>query len=265
MEMFWRLVMGHLIGDFTLQTNYIAAWKRKNLTGMLVHCAIHPLIYSLFLWNYMGQVWVQVGPLALTGWACAAIIFATHFAEDQWRVWSVSKKDTRDNTFFYIWDQVIHYVVLFSMSPSIDGSVGKFGVVSYPVISGAAPLIGAQGMGLWERFLTVTRPEPWVLGVILFVLVTHFTTVSIYFLEKDLFGKDFPGDKEKYIGMAERLAVSAAFLLPGHWWTILVAAWLLYILVGKVRKTNPATWTNLILSNLAAVLCGLLSRGIFYS
>jgi len=257
--------MGHLIGDFTLQTNRIAAWKRKNLTGMLVHCGIHPVIYSLILWNYMGQVWVRLGPLALTGWACVAIIFITHFAEDQWRVLSVLKKETRDNTFFYIWDQVVHYVVLFSMSPSIDGSVGKFGTVSYPAIMGTVPLGEAQGLGLWERLVTVVRPEPWVFGVILFVLVTHFTTVSIYFLEKDFSGKEFPNDKEKYIGMAERVAVAAVFLLPGTWWVYLVAAWLLYLVVGKVRKTNPATWTNLILGNSTAVLCGMLSRGIFYS
>ena len=252
--------MGHLIGDFTLQTNYIANWKRRNLIGMLAHCGIHPVLYSLILWNYMGQVWLKVGPLALTGWVCVVIIFVTHFMEDQWRVSSVIRKEGRDNTFFYIWDQVIHYVILFSVSPAIDGAVGKFGVISYPAITGTVALDEALGMGFWERFLTVTHPEPWVFGVIFFVLVTHFTTVSIYFLEKDIFGREFPNDREKYISMAERLAVGAAFLLPGTWGIFLAAAWILYAIVQKLKKNHPATWVHLILSNLAAVLCGFFIR-----
>ena len=53
MEIFWRLVLGHLIGDFTLQTNYIAAWKRRSVLGMVVHCGIHPVIYAVFLWKVL--------------------------------------------------------------------------------------------------------------------------------------------------------------------------------------------------------------------
>ncbi|OGR84922.1 MAG: hypothetical protein A2901_01500, partial [Elusimicrobia bacterium RIFCSPLOWO2_01_FULL_54_10] len=217
MEIFWRLVLGHLIGDFTLQTNHIAGWKRRSITGMLVHCGVHPVIYSLLLWNYMGQVWVRIGPFPFTGWVCVFIIFAAHFIEDQWRVWAVLKRNAPDNTFFYIWDQAIHYAVLFAMAPAIDGSTGKFDLLNYPPISGTIALMDAHGLSLWERLMTVSRPEPWVFVGILFVLVTHFTTVSIYFLEKDYFGKDFPGDAEKYIGMAERLAVAGACMLPGVW------------------------------------------------
>lgn len=265
MEIFWRLVLGHLVGDFTLQTNYIAAWKRRSLAGMLVHCGIHPVIYSLLLWKYMGQVWVQIGPIPLTGWSCVTVMFLAHFIEDQWRVWSVLKRNTADNTFFYIWDQVVHYAVLFALAPAIGGFTGKYGILTYPPISGVLPLSEAQNLNLWERLLTVTRPEPWVFVAILFVAVTHFTTVSIYFIEKDFFGKDFPRDSEKYIGMAERLAVAAFFFLPGRWWIVALAVWFAYLITGKLRKTSPLSWTYLALANLAAVLCGALSRKIFFS
>ena len=265
MEIFWRLVLGHLIGDFTLQTNYIAAWKRRNVLGMTVHCAIHPLIYAVLLWNTMGQTWLQIGPMVLTGWSCITIIFVTHFIEDQWRVWCVLRRNAPDNTFFYVWDQVIHYAILFAMAPSVGGTVGKYEILKYPPIPGVPFLNEVQSLSFWERFLTVTRPEPWVFAAILFVVVTHFTTVSIYFVEKDFLGRDFPEDAEKYIGMAERLAVAAAFLLPGRWWMALVLAWLLYLVVGKIRKTNASSWANLAIGNLTAVLCGFLIRRIFYT
>ena len=265
MEIFWRLVLGHLIGDFTLQTNHIAAWKRRNILGMIVHCGIHPVIYSVLLWSYMGQTWVQAGPLPLTGWACVFVIFAAHFIEDQWRVWSVLKRNAPDNTFFYIWDQVIHYAVLFSMAPAVEGSIGKYGFLTYPPISGVAPLAQASRMTLGERFMTVTQPEPWVFIAILFVIVTHFTTVSIYFIEQDFFGKSFPGDREKYISMAERILVAGCFLLPGRWGLALAAAWILYVLASKAKRAYAYSWTSILVGNATAVLCGLLSRNLFYS
>lgn len=264
MEIFWRLVLGHLIGDFTLQTNRIAAWKRRNVWGMAVHCAIHPVIYSILLWRYMGEIWVQAGPLALTGWVCIFIIFATHFIEDQWRVWSVMKRKAPDNTFFYIWDQVIHYAVLFAMAPAAGGASSKFGFLTYPPVAGVLVLPEGSALTVWERFLTVTRPEPWVFVAILFVIVTHFTTVSIYFVEQDLFGKPFPDDKEKYIAMLERLAVAACFLLPGVWWLGLVGAWIFYVVASKLKKGYAYSWTSIAIGILTAILCGAISRRFFY-
>ena len=267
MEIFWRLVLGHLIGDFTLQTNHIAAWKRRNVTGMLVHCGIHPLLYSLLLWNYMGQTWVSLGQIQLTGWVCVAAIFISHFVEDQWRVWSVGKKSSQDNTFFYLWDQTIHYAVLFAVAPVIGGAAGKFGFIHYPPLSGALSAGSGEAfsLSLGQMFLTVTHPEPWVFIAILFVTVTHFTTVTIYFIEKDFFGKDFPGDAEKYMGMAERLMVAACFLLPGLWWMGLVSAWLLFVGLSKTRGANSHSWISILLGNFTALLCGALARHIFYS
>ncbi|OGR94415.1 MAG: hypothetical protein A2902_02525 [Elusimicrobia bacterium RIFCSPLOWO2_01_FULL_64_13] len=265
MEVFLRLVLGHLIGDFTLQTNYIAAWKRRNLWGMAVHCGIHPILYTVLLWNYMGQVWMRIGDVSFTGWTCVLLIFIAHFVEDEWRVWSVLKKGAPDNTFFYLWDQVIHYAVLFAISPVVDGgATSKFGFIHYPPLEGVVMGAQAAGLGAWQRFLTVTRPEPWVLAGSLLVIVTHFTTVSIYFIEKDVFGKDFPAADEKYISMAERMVVTGCFLLPGIWWAGLIAVWFGWVVLSKIRDRYDFSWTSIVVGNLTAVACGLLLRGIFY-
>ncbi len=264
MEVFWRLVLGHLIGDFTLQTNYIAAWKRDSLLGLLVHCAIHPLLYCVLLWNYLGQVWLQVGPVPLYGWLCVTIVFLGHFVEDLWRIWSVTKKGEPDNMFFYIFDQFVHYMIIFSVSPVVDGHQGKFGMISYPALSGILPASAAAGLSEWERFRTITHPEHWVTIGILFAVVTHFATVSIYFIEKDFFGNAFPSDKEKYIGIAERVLVMACFLLPGKLWIVVLGFWLLRTILYKMKGIVYFSWTNLLASNATAVLCGVFARSLLY-
>lgn len=265
MEIFWRLILGHLIADFTCQSNYIAAWKRRSLAGLFVHVGIHPVVYALLLWNYLGQVWIQVGPLKLTGCLCIAFIFIAHIIEDEWRIWSVLKRGAPDNTFFYVWDQVIHVAIIFACSPAIEGSAGKFGTIQYPQISGTLPLSQSAGLSVFERFTTVVTPEPWVMIAILYAVVTHFTTVTIYFFEKDFFNREYPDLQEKYISMAERVILMSCFLLPDYWWMVVVGVWLLRIIIYKIRRFHDFSWTSIVIGNSTAVICGLLARHFFYS
>ncbi|OGR51246.1 MAG: hypothetical protein A3I11_02290 [Elusimicrobia bacterium RIFCSPLOWO2_02_FULL_39_32] len=264
MEIFWRLMLGHFIADFTLQTNYIAAWKRRNVWGLIVHCAIHPILYTILLWNYVGQVWLQIGTIKLTGCTCILLVFIAHLIEDEWRIWSVLKKGAPDNTFFYLWDQAIHYAIIFAFSPVVDGSTGKYGLLNYPPITGVLNSYQAMGMDIVSRFSNIVRSENWVIVGILIALVTHFTTVTIYFLEKDFFGFDFPETKEKYITMAERVLVMGCFLLPGAWWLAVVAVWILRTVIYKVKKVYDLTWLNILLGNSIAVVCGIAARILVY-
>ncbi len=81
MDIFWRLLFGHLVADFTLQTNFIVRWKRSSPWGMLVHCLIHPACYVLLTFRSLGEVWVSAGSLPLPGWACVLLLFAAHFSK----------------------------------------------------------------------------------------------------------------------------------------------------------------------------------------
>ena len=49
MDIFWRLMFGHLLADFTFQTNFINRWKRTSFYGLLFHCLMHPFFMSLFI------------------------------------------------------------------------------------------------------------------------------------------------------------------------------------------------------------------------
>jgi hypothetical protein len=236
MLIFWRLLFGHLLADFTFQTNFINRWKRSSVWGMLAHCAMHPVVYAALTWPHLREVWVKAGPLQLQGWVCILLVFVVHFVEDQWRVFSIFKYNAPDNTLFFIWDQIIHYAVIFAVIP--------------------AGLRDPAGSLL---------PEAWPVLGCLFVLVTHACTVFVYFIEKDLYGRLYPDMQEKYLGMAERLVLAGVFLLPGNAWVILALGWLSVMHLVRSKRYLDLSWFSFYLGGLTAVVCGLAARFVYYS
>ena len=236
MVIFWRLLFGHLLADFTFQTNFINRWKRSSVWGMLAHCAMHPVAYLILTWPFLRDPWVDLGVLALPGWACVLIVFVAHFVEDQWRVFTIFKYQTPDNTLYFFWDQFIHYAVIFAVIP----------------------------VGLRNPVVTFV-PELWPVLGCLFVAVTHAATVLVYFIEKDLYGRSFPDLQEKYLAMLERLVLALLFLLPGHLWPILALGWLSVMHHVRARRYVDLSWLSFYLGGGVAVLGGLAARFVYYS
>jgi len=229
MEIFFRLLFGHLLADFTLQTNFIADWKRRSFVGLLVHVFIHPVCYVALVWPYLNQAWINPFGVPLNGWLCIGIATVLHFFEDWFRVTQINRGWT-DNTIFYFWDQAVHIGVLWLLVPRTQP------------LEDIWPILGA-----------------------IFVVVTHFATVTIWFVEKDIFGRNYPETEEKYISILQRLVVWLVFFLPQPWWIIILAA----VLGGFGRhvwmKRIDFSWTSVAMGNLIAVTCGLISRfGVGY-
>lgn len=229
MLIFWRLVLAHLVADFTLQTNHVAAWKRESRWGMAVHIATHPAVYVVFVWPYLNQSWVQSPWWSLPGWACVFLVTFFHWLEDVWRVWSIHKVGSPDSTGFLLWDQVVHLTFILAFSPVIEGA----------------------------------SPERWVLLAILAVALTHFTSVLVYFLENDLLGSSQVLDSKKYRYIGERLAGVVPFILPG-WGFVLVVAWAAWVVHTAYRRSADRTWIHLVTANASVLLCGLVARGLLY-
>ncbi|MCB4756441.1 MAG: DUF3307 domain-containing protein [Elusimicrobia bacterium] len=225
MEIFFRLLFGHLLADFTFQTNFIADWKRRSYLGLFVHVFTHPACYIPLLWPFLGDVWVSPFGIPLTGWVCLVIITILHFVEDWFRVTMVNR-GWPDNTAFYTWDQFIHIFIIWLVSP-----------------------LKAQPM--------MTQ---WPYLGIFFVVVTHFATVTVYFIEKDIYGGEYPETNEKYISIMQRLVVWMAFFLPSPWWFLV----LLFVLVSFGRhvwtRRLEFTWSSVVLGNFIAIACGLITR-----
>lgn len=70
MELMATLVLAHLLADFPLQSNAIAAAKAKSLYGLLIHVMVHVLV----LWTLLG--------FCKTAWALILGIGIAHFIVD---------------------------------------------------------------------------------------------------------------------------------------------------------------------------------------
>lgn len=227
MNIFWRLVLAHFIADFTLQTNRIANWKRESRWGMFVHIITHPIVSIILTWPYLSWHWVDTRWLKLDGWVCVALIAMFHWLEDEWRVWSIQETGSPDSTGFFLWDQVVHLTMILAFSPTIPAA----------------------------------QTAPWVFPLLCGVLLAHFTSVLIFFMENDLWGKSLVLGSAKYRFIGERLVGAALFLLPGAWF-LLAFFWIGWIVYLHYQKAEDRTWVQMVVGNAAVVLLGLLTRGL---
>ncbi len=234
MIIFWRLLLSHLLADFTLQFDVVNRLKRRNVWGMLLHCLTHFVVSAALTWNFLPETWFNLGPLAVNGWGALALMLAAHFATDQLRVYSMKVLHFRDNTLSFLADQAVHFYVLFMISPVI--------------INGPDLLLG----------------EKWAAIAAMLVLVTHFTTVLVYFFEKDMFGKGFPNFDEKYFLIFERLVLWAFFFAAGYWWLPFAAAWVFQLFYLKRKRIIDLSKVNVWLSVAITVLLGLWTRFAYY-
>ncbi|MCL6639066.1 MAG: DUF3307 domain-containing protein [Firmicutes bacterium] len=72
MNLFTWLFIGHLVGDFLLQTNWMAARKSTNCFALFVHVAVYTLSVVAFAL-----------PAGGISFKAAAVIFLTHFILDK--------------------------------------------------------------------------------------------------------------------------------------------------------------------------------------
>ncbi|MFA5976288.1 MAG: DUF3307 domain-containing protein [Elusimicrobiota bacterium] len=227
MDIFWRLVLAHFISDFTLQTNKVASSKRKNYGGMLIHILTHPVVMTILVWPYLSWPWVQTRWFRLDGWVCVGLLTLFHWLEDEWRIWSIQEAGSPDNTGFMLWDQVVHVTMILAFSP-------------------ATPVVPTQ---------------PWILPVLCGVLLSHFLSVLIFFLENDLWGDSRILVEWKYQDIGERLVAVGLLLLPGAWF-LLAFPWMGSLVYVHYYRQKQWTWVHVLLGNLAVVLLGLLVRGV---
>ncbi len=234
MAIFWRLLLSHLLADFTLQFDIVNKLKRKYVWGMGVHCLTHFAVSAALTYRFLGDAWFSLGAVKVNGWAALAIMLALHFLIDEVRVYSTKRMGFRDGTVSLIMDQALHLYVLFMISPIIVPA-GNF-------------------------FMT----EKWVGLTAIFVLVTHVTTVLIYFVEKDLSGRDFPSFDEKYFLIFERVVLWSFFFAAGWWWLPFAAAWVVQLFYIRGKRIMDLSLTNIFLSLALTSVLGLWTRYIYF-
>jgi len=86
-ELFIKLVLCHLVGDYVLQSNFLAQTKGKNWYHLFVHCAL----YCVPFYIVFGLTWQL------------AVIFIAHIIIDPLKA--------RYEKITYTQDQILHYLI----------------------------------------------------------------------------------------------------------------------------------------------------------
>ena len=107
MDILFFLILGHLAGDYALQTDYMATGKGKSLKVLSLHVLVYILTIWVFFWFYsllyQPGLALEIGTLLFL-----AALFIQHWLQDflKSRLRNCSKQ-------VYYLDQVMHLAILY--------------------------------------------------------------------------------------------------------------------------------------------------------
>ena len=96
MTPFFRLLLGHLVGDFVLQTIGLVHYKAHSWRGLFLHAGIVVASSALCLWEYLPKWWLWLVPL-----------FVSHLLIDWGKILS-SRNLPRWGLLLFLLDQTLH-------------------------------------------------------------------------------------------------------------------------------------------------------------
>lgn len=100
MSIFFRLVLGHIIGDFALQTVDLVVLKARSWRGLFLHALIMTACFVLAFWTDLPVWWPWLLPL-----------FALHWLTD-WGKVALARRFPQRKLSMFILDQVVHLAVI---------------------------------------------------------------------------------------------------------------------------------------------------------
>lgn len=233
MDIFWRLVLAHLLADFTLQTDYVNRMKRIKAFGMFIHVMTHAFVSAVIVSDYLYKPWFTILNYKVYGWLALVLLTLVHFLVDEIRVYLIKRLGYMDNTFNFLCDQFAHIYFIFMFSP-FDFKTASF------------------------------IPEKWIFIAICLVMVSHFMTVFFYFIEKDISNAAFPQFDQKYFMILERVIIWSFFLIPGLWWMALLFIWIAQLFYVKRKRIMDMSNLDLYGSIVFSTIFGFVSRLVYY-
>ncbi|WP_281540422.1 DUF3307 domain-containing protein [Maribacter aestuarii] len=181
MEIFIKLLLAHLIGDFILQPQRWVIHKEANKIAskfLYFHILIHLGLYFLVLWD-------------ISSWKLVLLLTLSHFIIDLLKLYSERLFTNKSVPFFL--DQLLHIGVIYACS--------FFGELPAHTID----LIQNMNWSLLLAIVFVTFPSA--------IIMSKMLERMSYQIETN--HKSLP-NAGKYIGIIERLFV-LVFILVGRW------------------------------------------------
>lgn len=159
MSILFRLILGHVVGDFVLQTVDLVVWKARSWKGLLLHTLIMTACLALSLWTDLPAWWPWLLPLAVL-----------HYLADWGKVVLARRFPQRKLSMFLL-DQVVHLAVIVgviwlqegrwpyaTLAEAVAGPGSAFAanrnllfLLAFLLAFFVVPLLEAQVAGKWMR------------------------------------------------------------------------------------------------------------------
>ena len=218
------LLLGHLLGDYVLQTGKIARLKAVSYLGLLVHGGIVTITMVVFL-SYYGLRGIIVGLI------CGIL----HLVVDYWKQSMVHKKKG-GQFFLYIGDQAIHLVLL--------AVVGLF-------------LVSSETQWLLDIFYLKI-----IIGIIILIFVSTVTVKTLILdIYPQLQKADFFYPRERVIDGFFCLGLSLIFFFPP--WAAWTLGILIFYFYHRVEKAFSYSFLPLLIKYCCFLLIGYLFNIFF--
>ncbi|MCP4582921.1 MAG: DUF3307 domain-containing protein [candidate division Zixibacteria bacterium] len=107
MDILFFLILGHLAGDYALQTDHMAANKGKSITVL----SLHVVVYVVTLWFFFLFYSVLYQPglyIQGTTFLFLAVLYIQHWGQDYLK----SRYKNCSKQMYYL-DQILHLAVLY--------------------------------------------------------------------------------------------------------------------------------------------------------
>ena len=109
MDLMWFLFLAHLIGDYALQSDRMAAEKCQSVTALTWHVTIYVACIAATLWVY-SSITSQFSFLSSDSVGLMVPLFALHWTQD----FIKGHKFPKSKQAYYI-DQVLHLMQLYAI------------------------------------------------------------------------------------------------------------------------------------------------------
>lgn len=226
------MFLAHLVGDYILQWNSLAAWKSRSLKGVLVHCLI---VFAV--------TWLFILPFNPGWWPWVVFIGVTHFLIDAFQL---QVKLPFPPLFRFALDQLAHFaVIIFALSAGGYLNLNLVTVNVTQSLQSDALLVYLLG------YAFVTMPA-WV--------VVKFTAYGLVRGTAPEFG-----GTSKYLGILERLLITT-FVTLGQFYLVPLVLLPRFVMEWpRVADSEQAAvyLAELLISTALAVSTGLLFYILF--
>lgn len=223
------MFLAHLVGDYILQWNSLAAWKSREMKGVIVHCLVVLVV-----------TWLFILPFNASWWPWVVFIGILHFLIDavQLRVKLPIPELAR-----FALDQLAHFIVI------------TIALASGGYLDLAALLQSSQ---------TILQSDLLLIYLLGYAFVTMPAWVLVKFTAYGLVQGTAPqfGDSSKYLGIMERLLMTTFVALGQYLLVPIVILPRLLMEWPQVADDEraPVYLAELLTSVILAVVVGVLFR-----